>query len=89
MTRKVKAAILGSGNIGTDLLIKLLRNGMHIEPVAFVGIDPASDGLARAGRMGVATIASDLYMLSCFDANPSFSRQFDLDKHPFVAAIGK
>lgn len=52
---KVGCAIIGSGNIGTDLMIKIIRNSRILECRAMVGIDPQSDGLQRAARMGVAT----------------------------------
>jgi len=54
--KKVKCALIGPGNIGTDLLAKLQRSSV-LEPVWMVGIDPASDGLKKAREMGIKTTA--------------------------------
>ena len=53
---KTKVAVIGPGNIGTDLMIKILRTSDVLEVAALVGIDPSSDGLARARRLGIAAI---------------------------------
>ncbi len=57
---KTKVAIIGSGNIGTDLMIKIMRLSHVLEMGAFVGIDPESDGLKRAARMGVPITAKGI-----------------------------
>jgi acetaldehyde dehydrogenase len=57
---KTKVAIIGSGNIGTDLMIKIIRLSQTLEMGALVGIDPESDGLKRAERMGVPITAGGL-----------------------------
>jgi acetaldehyde dehydrogenase len=57
---KTKVAIIGSGNIGTDLMIKIKRLSDVLEMAAFVGIDPESDGLQRAVRMRVPITADGI-----------------------------
>ena len=68
--RKIPVAIIGSGNIGTDLMIKVLRNASHLSMGAMVGIDPQSEGLARATRMGVPATSQGVEGLT---ALPGFS----------------
>lgn len=74
--RKMKVAIIGSGNIGTDLMIKVMRS-KTLEMGAMVGIDPTSEGLARAARLGVAITAAGIEGLQGLDVWPEIGIVFD------------
>lgn len=66
---KVKAAIIGSGNIGTDLMMKMIKYPQNMELAVVVGIDPASEGLAMARSHGIATThegIEGLQKLACY-----------------------
>ncbi|HET8611754.1 MAG TPA: acetaldehyde dehydrogenase (acetylating) [Sphingomonas sp.] len=73
----VKAAIIGSGNIGTDLMMKMLKYPENMELVAVVGIDPASEGLAMARERGVATTHEGIEGLKTMPAYPEIGIVFD------------
>ena len=74
---KVKCAIIGSGNIGTDLMIKIMRMSKTLEMAAMVGIDPESDGLKRAARLGVATTHEGIEGLQALPVYPEIGIVFD------------
>ncbi|MCG7632926.1 acetaldehyde dehydrogenase (acetylating) [Gordonia McavH-238-E] len=74
---KSKVAIIGSGNIGTDLMIKVIRTAGDLEMAAMVGIDPNSDGLARAARLGVRTTAEGVEGLIGMDVFDEIDIVFD------------
>ena len=81
MSKKIRAAIIGPGNIGTDLLMKAMRSEL-VEPVWMVGVDPDSPGLARAKDMGIKTTCEGVDGLVphmradniqiCFDATSAY-----------------
>lgn len=94
MTQKVKVAIIGSGNIATDLLAKLKRSEF-LDPVWMVGIDPESEGLARAKNLGLKTTSDGIDGLvphvktdgvaMAFDATSAYVHQDNSDK---LTALG-
>lgn len=87
---KTKVAIIGSGNIGTDLMIKVIRTSKLLDMSVLVGIDPNSDGLARANKLGISTTAkgidglidmpewSDIKII--FDATSAKAHHYNWDK---------
>ncbi|KUY71590.1 acetaldehyde dehydrogenase [Burkholderia cepacia] len=92
--KKIKCALIGPGNIGTDLLVKLRRSPV-LEPVWMVGVDPASDGLARAREFGLKTtdkgvdgllphVAADDIRIA-FDATSAYVHRDNSDK---LTALG-
>ncbi|WP_297800734.1 acetaldehyde dehydrogenase (acetylating) [uncultured Brevundimonas sp.] len=76
-TPRTRVAIIGSGNIGTDLMIKILRLSKTLEMGAFVGIDPESDGLKRAERMGVPITAGGIDGLVAMEGFKDIEIVFD------------
>ncbi len=74
---RVKAVIIGSGNIGTDLMMKMIKYPQNMELVAVVGIDPASEGLAMAREHGIATTHEGIEGLRKLDCYPEIGIAFD------------
>ena len=74
---KARAAIVGSGNIGTDLMVKIVETSPLLEMAALAGIDPDSDGLARARALGIATTDKGLAGLAETSEWPSIEIVFD------------
>jgi acetaldehyde dehydrogenase len=74
---KIGVAVIGSGNIGTDLMLKIINTSPSLRMAAFVGIDEASDGLARARSLGVATTAKGIEGLTSLPAFADIAIVFD------------
>jgi acetaldehyde dehydrogenase len=74
---RVKAAIIGSGNIGTDLMMKMIKYPQNMELVVVVGIDASSEGLAMAREHGVATTHEGIEGLKAMACYPEIGIAFD------------
>ncbi|MGE0666157.1 MAG: acetaldehyde dehydrogenase (acetylating) [Sphingomonadales bacterium] len=74
---RTKVAIIGSGNIGTDLMIKVIRLSQTLEMAVLAGIDPDSDGLKQAERLGIATTSRGIDGLVALPAFADIDIVFD------------
>ena len=74
---RTRVAIVGSGNIGSDLMLKIIRLSETLEVAAMVGIDAASDGLARARRLGIAAVDTGVDGLIALDGFDDIAIVFD------------
>jgi acetaldehyde dehydrogenase len=74
---RVKAVIIGSGNIGTDLMIKMIKYPQNMELVAVVGIDESSEGLAMARDRGIETTHQGIEGLKRLPCYPGIGIAFD------------
>jgi len=93
---KRKVAIIGSGNIGTDLMMKILKGSNELEMGVMVGIDPESDGLKRAANLGIVTTHEGLEGLRALPEYGEISIVMDATSagahskhHPVLVADGK
>lgn len=91
----IGVAIIGSGNIGTDLMIKIIRKYPNLALLAFVGIDPASDGIQRAQKLGIHTISNGIEGLLADDCIADIKFVFDatsakahVHHHQALSALG-
>lgn len=92
MTDKIPVAIVGSGNIGTDLMFKIIRLSDKLEVRALVGVDPQSDGLARAARLGIGTTSEGIDGLTAIPGGADVRIIFDATSagaHPHNYEVAK
>ncbi|WP_165934274.1 acetaldehyde dehydrogenase (acetylating) [Sodalis ligni] len=88
--KKVKVGIIGPGNIGTDLMIKVMRNSKYLEMGAMVGVIASSDGLALANKWGIATTSEGIEGLLKLDVFKDIDIVFDATSasaHPHHNAV--